>query len=175
MAFARTLNVPKRGLGDVALKKIKAFANDGNIGILDAARLMATGGYGLSEKQKQALSTYLSVIDSLRKENLPLPLLIETLIDRVDYLSYLKEDPLTFEDKKENLFELVHTAKSWMDNTPSPTLTGFLEDLSLKTSQEGSEEDSPSVKLMTLHNSKGLEFKVVFLVGMEEDLFPHIN
>jgi DNA helicase-2/ATP-dependent DNA helicase PcrA len=101
--------------------------------------------------------------------------LIETLIDKLNYLTLLKEDPLTFEDKKENLFELVHTARSWQENTESPTLTGFLEDVSLKTHQENNSENTSYVKLMTLHNSKGLEFDLVFLVGMEEDLFPHIN
>lgn len=175
MAFTRTLNVPKRGLGDVASKKIKAFATDGNLSILDACRLMAKGGYGLTEKQRQALSSYIELIDDLKKQALPLDLLIETLIQKLDYLTYLKEDPLTFEDKKDNLYELVHTARSWQESTPSPTLTGFLEDLSLKTSHDSETNDQACVKLMTVHNSKGLEFDVVFLVGMEEDLFPHIN
>jgi DNA helicase-2/ATP-dependent DNA helicase PcrA len=174
MALARVLNVPKRGLGDVALKKIKAFAESGQISILDAARLMTQGSYGLSEKQKVALGDFLKILETLKKQDLPLDLLIESVIDETNYLNYLKEDPMTFDDKKDNLFELVNSAKTWLEHVESPTLNGFLEDVALKTTKD-TEDESPSVKLMTLHNSKGLEFKVVFLVGMEEDLFPHIN
>jgi DNA helicase-2/ATP-dependent DNA helicase PcrA len=175
MAFARTINVPKRGLGDVAVKKIKAFAEEHNLSILDAAKSMAGSRQGLSEKQRLALNEYLAIIEHLRTQELSLPLLIETLIDKIDYINYLKEDPLTAEDKKDNLFELVHTARNWTDTTETPTLVGFLEDIALKTTQEDSSETRATVKLMTLHNSKGLEFDTVFLVGMEEDLFPHIN
>jgi DNA helicase-2/ATP-dependent DNA helicase PcrA len=175
MAFARVVNTPKRGLGEVALKKIKTFAQDNNLTLVQAAQLMVKGEYGLSEKQKKALENFLSVIDSLRGVDLPLPLLIETLIDRIDYLGYLKEDMMSFDDKKDNLFELVHTAKTWSEGTQSPTLIGFLEDICLKTTQDSGDDTQERVKLMTLHNSKGLEFELVFLVGMEEDLFPHIN
>jgi DNA helicase II / ATP-dependent DNA helicase PcrA len=175
MAFSRVINIPKRGLGDMAIKKIKAFSEEKQVAILEAARLMTKGSFGLSEKQKQAVSQFVDIIDSLRAEHLMLDHLIESVIDKTDYLNYLKDDPLTFEDKKDNLFELVHTAKSWKEGTETPTLCGFLEDVSLKTSHDSDHQDQACVKLMTLHNSKGLEFDVVFLVGMEEDLFPHIN
>lgn len=175
MAFQRTINVPKRGFGEVAVKKIKAFSEQNQMSIMAAARnVLQIPGF-LSEKQKGSLYQYVQLIDDLRKEAMPIDLLIETLIDRLDYLMMLKEDPLTFEDKKQNLFELVHTAKSWQENTESVSLTGFLEDVSLKTNHENDAENTSYVKLMTLHNSKGLEFDLVFLVGMEEDLFPHIN
>lgn len=175
MAFSRILNVPKRGLGDMALKKVKLFAQEGNLSIFEAASLMTKGSYGLSEKQKQAMSEFIQIIDSLRKEHLRLDHLIESVIDKTNYLNYLKDDPMTFEDKKDNLFELVHTARSWQEGIQTPTLAGFLEDISLKTTHDQDDQDQSCVKLMTLHNSKGLEFDVVFLVGMEEDLFPHIN
>jgi len=175
MAFSRTLNIPKRGFGEVAQKKIKNFAEERGLSILEAARHMAEEGYGLSDKQQKALKGYLELIVFLRQENLPIHLLIETIIDRLDYFRLLKEDPMTYDDKKENLYELIHMAKSWTESIDTPTLTGFLEDLSLKTTHEKEESEVASVKLMTLHNSKGLEFEVVFLVGMEEDLFPHIN
>jgi DNA helicase-2/ATP-dependent DNA helicase PcrA len=135
---------------------------------------MTQGSYGLSEKQKVALGDFLKILETLKKQDLPLDLLIESVIDETNYLNYLKEDPMTFDDKKDNLFELVNSAKTWLEHVESPTLNGFLEDVALKTTKD-TEDESPSVKLMTLHNSKGLEFKVVFLVGMEEDLFPHIN
>jgi DNA helicase-2/ATP-dependent DNA helicase PcrA len=90
------------------------------------------------------------------------------------YLHYLQEDPETFQDRKENVDELIGKAAEWEQETEGASLPKFLEELSLRTTTD---ENSfvPSIKLMTLHNSKGLEFDVVFLVGLEEDLFPHIN
>jgi DNA helicase-2/ATP-dependent DNA helicase PcrA len=86
----------------------------------------------------------------------------------------LYEDPESFQERKENLDELIGKAAEWEEETESPSLPKFLEELSLKTTTE-TNAHLPSIKMMTIHNSKGLEFELVFLVGLEEDLFPHIN
>lgn len=100
--------------------------------------------------------------------------IIMTAMEKSGYLSYLKDDPETMHKRKENLDELVNKAYEWQNETEDPKLITFLEELSLKSSNE--EKRNPnSIKLMTLHNGKGLEFLLTFIVGMEEDLFPHIN
>ena len=96
-------------------------------------------------------------------------------IQRSHYLDYLKEDPDSCEERRENVEELVSKAAEWEQENPSPTLSGFLEELSLKSSLDEERPASESVRLMTIHNGKGLEFTAVFLVGMEEELFPHAN
>jgi Superfamily I DNA and RNA helicases len=86
----------------------------------------------------------------------------------------LQEDPETVQDRKENINELIGKAAEWEEEQKHPTLVQFLEELSLRTSAE-EQSSLPCVKLMTLHNSKGLEFSLVFLVGLEEELLPHAN
>ena len=89
------------------------------------------------------------------------------------FRSFLQEDAETYAERKENIEELVAKTTEWEQEASDPSLPLFLEEMALRPSTEGAQEDS--VRLMTLHNGKGLEFPLVFLVGMEEDLFPHIN
>jgi DNA helicase-2/ATP-dependent DNA helicase PcrA len=130
----------------------------------------------LSAKQKEGLQSYLSLIHRLREKRSSYKLfeLISETIAESRYLSVLEEDPESFDDRKENLDELIGKAAEWEDEHERPSLPQFLEELSLRTTTEEG-KNIPSVHLMTLHNSKGLEFSLAFLVGMEEELFPHIN
>lgn len=175
ISFLRTINLPKRGLGSSTLEKIVDAARERNIPIFLFCE-EAIDSFKLSAKQRDGLRDFLSTIRSLRakRPSLKLHELISETISASRYLTVLKEDPETFQDRKENIDELISKAAEWEEEEPEPSLVKFLEELSLKTNVEG-EPFAPSVKLMTLHNSKGLEFNVVFLVGMEEDLLPHIN
>jgi DNA helicase-2/ATP-dependent DNA helicase PcrA len=130
----------------------------------------------LGSKQKEGLQNYIRLIHFLRgtKKSMKIHELISEVISESNYLSHLKEDPETFQDRKENVDELISTAAQWEDEQEEATLEKFLEELSLR-SHITQNTDLPSIKLMTIHNSKGMEFNLVFLVGMEEDLFPHIN
>src|SRR5262249_34553337 len=124
----------------------------------------------------EGLQSYLRIIHRLRDRRASSKLyeLIKDVISETNYLQVLREDPETEEDRKENLDELIGKAAEWEEERETPTLQAFLEELSLRANVR--EDDSlPKVHLMTLHNSKGLEFPLVFLVGLEEDLFPHIN
>ncbi|CRH46459.1 ATP-dependent helicase PcrA [Chlamydia trachomatis] len=98
---------------------------------------------------------------------------INETIRITDYLSILKEDPETYEDRKNNLEQLLAETQTW--GKSSENLPGFLEDLALKSSADETASSHDRLKLMTIHNSKGLEFPVVFLVGLEENLLPHAN
>ena len=173
IAFLRTINLPKRGLGPTTLDKLIEAASRHNLPILSYC---ADPDIKLSAKQQQGLSEYRHLIRHLRerKDALKIHELIQELIVQSRYLAYLKEDPETFQDRKENIDELIGKAAEWEEEHENPSLNAFLEELSLRSTSD-TQTNLTSVKLMTLHNSKGLEFPLVFLVGLEEDLLPHIN
>ncbi len=167
LAFARSINLPKRGIGPSSLEKIQKASEENNIDIFTAASEIPLS---LPPKAKAGLQEYVELILRLRRmKDLPLHELIEKLLEESRYLEYLKEDPETCAERRENLQELVSKAAE----TENVTLTSFLEELTLKGSTDVIVGET--VNLMTFHHGKGLEFKLVFLVGMEEDLFPHMN
>jgi DNA helicase II / ATP-dependent DNA helicase PcrA len=180
ISFSRTINLPKRGLGDATLSKLRFFADENSLDIFSACSQIVDRQleFKLSQKQSEGLKDYVSTILAIRemvKSSAPLHEMISEVIERSRYLDYLKDDPETHEERRDNLEELVSKAAQWEDEVSHPTLATFLEELSLKSSLDEKEAGQDTVRLMTLHNGKGLEFEVVFLVGMEEDLFPHIN
>lgn len=171
IAFARTINLPKRGLGDVTLGKLRDAASQRSLSIFDfcAAVVDHKIEFKLSQTQRDGLKSYVDMIFALRNIK-NLAELISEAIDRSRYIDYLREDPETFEERRGNLSELIFKATE----RDGDSLTTFLEELTLKSSAER-EPEANAVKMMTLHNGKGLEFTTVFLVGLEEDLFPHVN
>ncbi|HSW85860.1 MAG TPA: UvrD-helicase domain-containing protein, partial [Rhabdochlamydiaceae bacterium] len=180
ISFSRTINLPKRGLGEATLSKLKAFAEEHSLDIFSLCSHVVERKleFKLSQRQLDGLSEYVSTISTIRemvKNAAPLHEILSETIERSHYLEFLKEDPETSEERKANLEELISKAAEWEEEVADPTLATFLEELSLKSSHDEKKGDQDSVRLMTLHNGKGLEFEVVFLVGMEEDLFPHIN
>lgn len=178
ISFLRTINLPRRGLGIGTLEKIVAAAAERNrpIFIFCEEALNRSDFFKLGPKQREGLRDYLSTIHALRQKqpHLLLHELISETISASRYLHYLQEDAETHQDRKENIDALIGKAAEWQEETEAPSLSKFLEELSLRTSAE-EQAHVPSVKLMTLHNSKGLEFELVLLTGLEEDLFPHIN
>ncbi|MES2273368.1 MAG: UvrD-helicase domain-containing protein [Chlamydiota bacterium] len=181
ISFLRTINLPKRGLGPSALEKIASATATSGLPVLTFCEELLSRPdlfpeIKLSAKQKEGLRDYVSTIHLLRnrRPSLKIHELLSDAIRESRYLNYIQEDPETFQDRKENLDELIGKAAEWQEETEEPSLHKFLEELSLRSNVEN-QGHVPSVKLMTLHNSKGLEFNVVFLVGLEEDLLPHIN
>ncbi len=181
IAFLRTINTPKRGLGKASLEKIMMAAADREMPILNFCEELLENptlcpNLKLGPKAKTGLKSYLETIQALRNraEKMSIEHLIEEVLSLSGYLSYLQLDPETVQDRKENIDELLGKAAEWEDENEEPSLAKFLEELSLRVPAK----EDPSVltiKMMTLHNSKGLEFSVVFFVGLEEDLLPHIN
>ncbi|MCH9703721.1 MAG: UvrD-helicase domain-containing protein [Chlamydiae bacterium] len=164
ISFARTVNLPKRGIGPTTLQKI--FDSD-------RANLLGPYSIKLTPKIEGGLREYRELIHYLRqvKEKEPLHKLVLETIRESRYLDVLREDKETYEDRKANVEELVAKAREW----EGESLLAFLEELSLKSSLDEAEQPDDALNLMTVHNGKGLEFNTVFLVGMEEDLFPHVN
>lgn len=179
LSFSRSIALLKNGIGPVTLRKWQTAAEQAALPILPFCRSLvaASGPFKLSSKQRQGLERYLTIIDHLKREvsqGASIKTLIVDAIERLDYLTYLKDDPETYEDRRENLDALVAKGAEWQDENPSGSLTAFLEELSLTGKGEDSLHSS-AVQLMTLHNGKGLEFHTVFVVGLEEGLLPHTN
>lgn len=176
VAFARTINLPKRGFGEVSLEKIGREARERGISILEMCR-NHIDEMKLNEKQKSGLKEYLQLIANLRviAETESLKTIVIETIRRSGYLEVLREDKETYEDRKANIDELVAKADEWENGEETGALSQFLEELSLKGSIDQADFKDDKVSLMTMHNGKGLEFAVAFLVGLEEDLFPHAN
>lgn len=178
ISFLRTIHLPKRGFGPAAIDKLVGMATSHNLPILLFCEKCVRGEIDckLNVKQQGGLKQYLELIAKLRqmRPSVTIHELISSVIEETGYLDLLKEDPETYEDRQENLDELIGKAVEWEEEREKPTLQAFLEELSLRSNVE-EKKNVPTVKLMTLHNSKGLEFPLVFFAGLEEDLCPHIN
>lgn len=182
IAFARTINLPKRGFGPTSLAKLKEASERSSIPIMNLCASLMQGtspvAVSLSAKQRANLADYLQMyakLMQLQEQQAPIETLIKTLLEESGYLLYLKEDKETYEDRRANIDELLTKALEWESDKENPSLFQFLEELSLQSSMDENQKTEEHVSLMTLHNGKGLEFDLCFIVGMEEDLFPHIN
>jgi DNA helicase-2/ATP-dependent DNA helicase PcrA len=182
IAFNRTINMPKRGLGKTTIDKLVQGASEEGMPLLTYCAAIVRGDSfssapKFSAKQKSALKDYLEIVYRLRKESetVSLSQLVMLAIETSNYYSYLEEDKETYTERKENIKELVNKSAEWEKLSDDPSLTGFLEELSLRSNIDDAEEVINKVHLMSIHNGKGLEYEVVFLVGLEEELFPHIN
>jgi DNA helicase-2/ATP-dependent DNA helicase PcrA len=183
ISFIRTINLPKRGIGPTTVDRLRRLCDAQSADVLELCQGLLDPDHPLStelrlnKKQKQGLMHYMSLIHELRdmvgKE--AVSQLVRTVIHRTGYLDFLQADPETADDRAENLDELVHKAQEWEMNQATPSLAAFLEELSLKASLDEADSTVDRLCLMTLHNSKGLEFDVVFLTGLEDDMLPHVN
>lgn len=182
VSFIRTLNLPKRGLGDSTIEKLSAAADQEKKTIFAYLADLAEGvaqnhPVKLSSKQMQGVKDYVHLIKELKAiaHTQGVTALVKASIDLSNYIEFLKNDQETYEERLENVNALITKASEWEIEAIDPTLSAFLEELSLKSNLDETGKDRERVSLMTIHNGKGLEFKVTFLGGMEEDLFPHIN
>lgn len=180
LAFVRTVNLPRRGLGEATLEKLRDFAQERKVNIFDACVhiVEGTATFKLSQRQLEGLKEYVQIISALRemtRQSRPLHEIITEALERSRYLEYLRDDPESYEERRENIEELVSKAVEWEEEVEHPSLAAFLEELTLKSSADEKDPSGQHVRMMTLHNGKGLEFTCVFLVGMEEELFPHVN
>lgn len=179
ISFERTINIPKRGFGPSSLQKIFHFSQDyPDLSLLDYCQHLLdekVQGPRLNRKQKVSLQEYLSIFSHLgsRKDEICLSALVSEALKQSAYIEYLRQDKESFDDRKANVDELFAKAIEWEESRDEPRLVDFLQELSLQTTLDEAQHES--IYLMTLHNGKGLEFDLAFLVGMEEDLLPHAN
>lgn len=163
ISLRRVINTPKRGIGESAISAIEERAKQQNISMFDAL-----------ETRKEL--EFKEIIEDLikRSESLSLTELIDEVLERSGMKKELESSKaLEDEIRLENLMEVKSITASFEERTGSANLGDFLEEVSLIADISNHTEDGDVVTLMTLHSAKGLEFPVVFLVGMEEGLFPH--
>jgi DNA helicase-2/ATP-dependent DNA helicase PcrA len=174
VSFRRIVNVPTRGLGDTTVDAVAAEARAQGIPLLAAARDMAAKGT-LAGRATKALQAFLDIMDALatRAAAEPAAIVIEGVLDAVAYEAYLEKSyPGEGADRMDNVRALVSAAVEYERETDTPTLLGFL-DRSALVSEADNVGSRPGVTLMTIHLAKGLEFPIVILPGMEENVFPH--
>ncbi|MCR5824034.1 MAG: UvrD-helicase domain-containing protein [Lachnospiraceae bacterium] len=178
VATRRVLNVPRRGIGPTTVDKIAEYAVNNELSFYEGlARAEYIPGV---ERAKEKAKSFIALIESLRYEQnnnkSSIKNLIKYLLDETEYMEYLKDDdPETADERIQNIEALVSYADRYENEEEDSSLTGFLEYCGLNAEEAASEEgedDGDYVSLMTLHNAKGLEFPYVFLVGMEDGLFP---
>ena len=172
LSLKRIINEPKRGIGKTSLDSIEELAN--NEGISMYKIIKDAQQYGLNRIYLKSRN-FINVIEELRQKQKDLTIseLIKLTLKKTGYMQALKDEKtIEAENRIENLDEFLTVAIEFEEQFAENTLADFLEGITLSSDLDNMEETEDSVTLMTLHSAKGLEFPVVFLVGMEEGIFP---
>ena len=163
VSLRRIINVPKRGIGETAIRNLENLASEQGISLFDALS---------SKKELEFKNLILDLVDC--SNNMSLTELIDAVLEKSGLKKSLEEDKtLENELRLDNLLEFKSITASFEDRTGCVNLGDFLEEISLISDISSHQEDNDEVTLMTIHSAKGLEFDVVFLIGMEEGIFPH--
>ena len=172
ISLKRVINEPKRGIGKTSLDNIEKLAEDTGISMYEIIK--NADQYGLNRVFLNSRE-FANVIEELRnkKDNIKISELIKETLNKSGYTKALEEEnTIEAENRIENLDEFLTVAIEFEDESAENKLSDFLEGITLSSDIDNMEETDDSVTLMTLHSAKGLEFPVVFLVGMEEGIFP---
>ncbi len=199
VSWKRIVNTPRRGVGDTSVAKIDAYANGTGLPFADALRNAMDAG--VTGKALGGLKDLLDLMDEVREESASgVAAALEAALTRSGYISELEaERSVEAQGRLENLQELIGSAREYDDALDSGDLSGmvaiagvgvgeeaslpqgmarvqaFLESISLVTDLDENDPEQSSLTLMTLHSAKGLEFPVVFLIGLEDGVFPHVR
>ena len=173
VALRRIINVPKRGIGETSLERLAAFAEEkgislyGALGRLDEVEAL--------QSRAAKFRDFYALLLHLREDAATLPVaeLMDAIVKRTGYLQLLTEEGTEEAlSRIENIDEFVNKAAEYDKANPEGGLPGFLEEVALVADIDSYEESEEAVALMTLHSAKGLEFPYVFIIGMEEGIFP---
>ena len=173
-SLLRIANRPRRGIGDTSLQRLVAHAENTGRTLFEAmADPEAAAVAPASCRSVRAFHATMESLIALSQE-LPIDELLERVLEKTGTLEALDaERTIEARGRIENLQELVGVAREHRLASPESTLSGFLQEISLVSDQDTIRDDRGLVTLMTLHNAKGLEFRAVFMIGMEEGIFPH--
>ena len=175
-SLLRIANRPRRGIGDTSLQRLAAHANTTGRSLWEA--MADPEAAGVSPASSRAIRGFRSTMETLMaaSHDLPVDELLERLLEKTGTIeAFEAERTIEARGRIENLQELVGVAREYRQQTADASLAGFLQDIALVSDQDTIRDDRGLVTLMTLHNAKGLEFKAVFVIGMEEGVFPHIR
>jgi ATP-dependent DNA helicase UvrD/PcrA len=175
-ALLRIANRPRRGIGDATMNRLRAYADGHGMSLFESLAYPEEAGIGAAPlKNVSALRTLLISLQAAAQD-LPVPELIEAVLERSGYAEALEaERTIEAQGRLENLHELVGVGREYLQQAQEPSLSGFLQEISLYSDQDAIRGEQSLVTLMTIHNAKGLEFKAVFVIGMEEGIFPHMR
>lgn len=173
LAVRRIINVPKRGIGATTISRVQDYASEHGASFYDALRVAEMiPGIGKSVGKLQAFVQMIQVLRT-KQEFYKVKMLIEDILEQTGYMKELQAEGTDEAlDRMANVDELLNKAALYDEKTENPTLDGFLEEVALVADIDNLEEDADHVVMMTLHSAKGLEFPVVFMVGMEDGVFP---
>jgi DNA helicase II / ATP-dependent DNA helicase PcrA len=174
VSLQRIANKPRRGIGDSSLARMQAYATAHGISLWEAMEHAEEAGVGAAPQK--SVAAFRTMFQSLMAGALELtvPELVERVLERSGYLDALEaERTIEAQGRIENLQELVGVAQEYQATAPEPSLSNFLQEISLYSDQDALRGEESLVTLMTLHNAKGLEFRAVFMIGIEEGIFPH--
>jgi DNA helicase II / ATP-dependent DNA helicase PcrA len=176
VALKRVINVPARGIGATTWAKVEQQAIDQNTTLWEV--IADLEALGLRPSTRKAIESFLALIVHLKSqaETLSVTKLLERLLEETGYLRDLeKERTVEAQSRVENVRELLTVTQQFEATSEEATLRDFLEQTALIADVDSLGKDGAAVTLMTLHSAKGLEFPVVFLIGMEEGIFPHFR
>lgn len=173
LAVRRIINVPKRGIGATTIGRAQDYALDHEVSFYQALRAAKEiPGLGRAAAKIEPFVTFIQTMRS-KVEYLSISQLLQEIIDETGYVSELEaEDTDEARARIENIDELISKIVAYEEEEETPTLSGFLEEVALVADIDSLDEEKDYVVLMTLHSAKGLEFPQVYLVGMEDGLFP---
>jgi DNA helicase-2/ATP-dependent DNA helicase PcrA len=175
-SLLRIANRPRRGIGDTTLQRLVAHAEASGRTLLEA--MSDPEAAGVTSSSARAVRAFKEMMESLQAaaQELRVDELVERVLERTGTLEALEaERTIEARGRIENLQELIGVAREYRQQADDPSLAGFLQDISLVSDQDTIADDRGLVTLMTLHNAKGLEFRSVFAIGMEEGIFPHMR
>ena len=179
-SLLRIINMPSRGIGASTIDKVAAHANENGLTFLEAARRCAANEGQAKDVVRTGPRKKLRIFGEMMSEmtaqaaQLSCAKLAEVVLERTGYLERLAIDgTVEAQSRSENLMELVSSMADYEQREEEPSLVGFLERVALVSHVDGYAENEGQVTLMTVHSAKGLEYPVVFIVGLEEGIFPH--
>ncbi|MGI8920630.1 MAG: ATP-dependent helicase [Solirubrobacteraceae bacterium] len=175
-AFTRVANSPRRGIGQTSLSRVIGWANTTGDAVWDAAADPAAVP-GLGAAAVKAIGRFMATMTGLRERAQARPAvgeLLEAVLSETGYLEALEaERTIEAQGRIENLQELVGVAREYDETAEEPSLESFLQQIALLSDVDSLRDDEGLITLMTLHNAKGLEFPIVFIIGCEDGVFPH--
>ena len=168
----RIINEPKRGIGDTTVSNASEIASALGVPLYEVFHNAAE--YPTLSRAATKLASFCQMIDDLTvaADDMPIHELFEIMLQKTGYLAALEAEGIEGKDRAENVKELLSGIIQYENENENPSLSGYLEEIALVSDIDNYNSDADSVVLMTIHSAKGLEFKKVFLVGMEEGIFP---
>jgi len=178
VSLTRIINVPGRGIGQRTIAELTTWANEKGLSYYDALKHIARGEEPtlFASRSAQALSNFVNMLDELAAKSGELSLadLLDLVLEKTGYKKYTLEGA-DGEERWDNILELRTVAAGYKDLEPREALAAFLEEVALVSDVDELDEKVDAATLITLHQAKGLEFPVVFIVGMEEGVLPHFK